>query len=82
LRAVVPPQRIQDNDEPRPVAHQHLDPDLVDQLANARHDLIRPDRGSPGCFDVGVAGPGSCRFEHRIADQGDRLRRVERQSSG
>ena len=43
------------------------------ELADAVDDLVRADRGQPGRLDVGVAGAGPRRLEHRVADQGDRL---------
>ena len=37
-------ERIEQHDEPRPVVHQDLERDLVDERPHARHDLGRIDR--------------------------------------
>jgi hypothetical protein len=49
-------ERVDEHDEPRPVAHQHLEPDLVDELADAGEHVAgataarpppRPRRSAP-----------------------------------
>ena len=40
-------ERVDERDDPRAVAEQDLHPDLVEQLADAVHDLARLDRPAP-----------------------------------
>ena len=48
-------ERVDERDDPGPVAQQHLQPDLVQQRADAVEDLGRVDRGATRRLDLGVA---------------------------
>src|SRR5829696_4126687 len=74
------PDRIDESDEPRAVPDENLEPNLVDELTNAVHHRVDADRLEPGGTHVLVAVAAPRRFEHRIADERDRLRRVERKA--
>ena len=76
------PERIDKNDQPRPVVDENLEPDLVDELADAVHHLARLDRRQPRRLDLRVRPTGPGRLEHRVADDRHHLRRVEREPGG
>ena len=59
--------------EPRPVAEEDLEPDLVEQVADPVDHLVRVDGRPPGRLDAVVVRAGAGGLEHRVADEGDRL---------
>ena len=67
-------ERVDERDDPRAVTEQDLDPDLVEQLADAVQDLGRVDRVPPGVLDRLVPGAGAGGLEHRVARSAPRPR--------
>ena len=70
-------ERIDQHDEARAVAEEDLQTDLVDELADAVEDVGRADRREPRSHDRVVSEPVPSRLQHRVADDRDRLRRVQ-----
>ena len=67
-RAASPrPSGSTQRDDPRPVAEQHLEPDLVEQLADAVHDLAGSTAARPASSTSAYAGPA--RAASSIASQ-------------
>ena len=64
--------------EPRPVVHQDLERDLVDERADAVEHLRSGSTAPrPAASTSVVRGPGPRRLEHRVADERDRLGGVQ-----
>jgi hypothetical protein len=69
------------DDQPRPLLQQHLDPDLRDQVRDAVHHLLGSERRPADLRDLLERRAPAGRQVHLVADQGHRLRRVQAEAA-
>ena len=73
-------ERLAQDDEPRPVVHQHLQADLGDERGHPGQHLVGRHGRASRRLDLRVARARPGRLEHGVADERDRLRRVQQEA--
>ena len=73
-------ERLPQDDEPDAIVHQHLQPDVADEGGHPGEHLVRLYGRPSRSLDLGVARARAGCLEHGVADERDRLRRVQEEA--